>query len=270
MKIAGSRILLTGATGGIGHCLALELARRGARLALAGRNADRLARLAGEISNASAPAATLPADLTSPGSHAALVERALESLGGIDALINNAGRSHFGAFVDQDEAAMRELIETNLTAPLLLTRAVLPHLIRRGTGCIVNVGSVFGAIGFPYNAAYSASKFALRGFSEALRRELADTGVAVLYVAPRATATAMNGPAARALMAETGTAVDAPAKVAASIADALADGRKELTLGGPERVFTRLNALLPGIVDGPLIKQARLAARHLLATKTAG
>lgn len=165
---------------------------------------------------------------------------------------------------------MRELIETNLTAPMLLTRAVLPHLVRRGYGCIVNIGSVFGAIGFPYNAAYSATKFALRGFSEALRRELADTGVRVLYVAPRATATAMNGPAARALQAETGTAVDAPETVATSIVDALAADRKEVTLGGPERVFTRLNALLPRVVDGPLNRQARVAARHLLDSKQTG
>jgi short-subunit dehydrogenase len=269
MNLFGSRILLTGATGGIGRCLALELARRGARLVLTGRDATSLARLAGQISNTGAHATILPFDLARPGSHASLVAGALESLGGIDALVNNAGRSHFGAFADQDEAAMRELIETNLTAPLLLTRAVLPHLVQRGTGCIVNIGSVFGAIGFPYNAAYSASKFALRGFSEALRRELADTGVKVLYVAPRATATAMNGPAARALLSETGTAVDAPEKVAIVIANALAGDSKEVIVGGPEGYFARLNALLPRLVDSALIKQGRVAARYLLEAKTA-
>jgi len=270
VKIAGSRILLTGATGGIGRSLALELARRGARLALAGRDATRLELLAGEIAGTWVHAATLPFDLVRPGSQAVLIQRTIDSLGGIDVLINNAGRSHFGAFAEQDETAITELLATNLTAPLLLARAALPYLIARGTGCIVNIGSVFGAIGFPYNAAYSASKFALRGFSEALRRELADTGVTVLYVAPRATATAMNGPAVRALQAETGTAVDAPEKVAAAIADALATGRKEVTLGGPEQIFARLNALLPRVVDGPLIKQARLAARYLMESRPAG
>ncbi|MBI3042518.1 MAG: SDR family oxidoreductase [Betaproteobacteria bacterium] len=269
MKIAGSRILLTGATGGIGRALAPELARRGARLALAGRDTNRLARLAGEISNAAAPAVSLPSDLARPGSHAELVRCAHESLGGIDVLINNAGRSRFSAFAGEDEAALRDLIEVNVTAPLLLARAALPHLLQRGTGCIVNIGSVFGAIGFPYHAAYSATKFALRGFSEALRRELADSGVKVLYIAPRATATAMNGPAARALMADTGTAVDAPEKVAVAIADALAGDRQEVTLGGPERIFVRLNALLPGIVDASLVKQGRIAAHHLLESKAA-
>jgi short-subunit dehydrogenase len=264
MKLLGSRILLTGATGGIGRALALELARRGARLALAGRDATRLERLAGELSGASA--VTLPSDLARPGSHAELIRKSIDSLGGIDVLINNAGRSHFGPFPGQDEAAMRELIETNLTAPLLLARAALPHLLARRTGCIVNIGSVFGAIGYPYHAAYSATKFALRGFSEALRRELADSGVNVLYVAPRATATGMNGAAARALMTETGTAVDAPEKVATVIADALADDRKEVIIGGPEGFFARLNGLLPRVVDGALIRQGRIAARQLAKT----
>lgn len=270
MRISDSRILLTGATGGIGRALALELGRRGARLALAGRDEMVLARLAGELANAGRPATILSFDLAQPGSPAALVEHALKALGGIDVLINNAGRSHFGAFAGEDEAAILELIATNLTAPLLLSRALLPHWLERKSGHFVNIGSVFGAIGFPYHAVYSATKFGLRGFSEALRRELADSGVKVLYVAPRATATAMNGPAARALMAETRTAVDKPEKVAASIADALADDRKEVTLGDTERVFARLNALLPRIVDRPLAKQARLAARHLVPTKAAG
>jgi len=270
MKLAGSRILLTGATGGIGRCLAQELAGRGARLALAGRDATRLELLASKIAGASAPAAALTFDLAQPHSQAALVDRSIAALGSIDILINNAGRAHFGEFARQDETAMRELIETNLAAPLLLARAALPHMLARGSGCIVNIGSVFGAIGFPYHAAYSATKFALRGFSEALRRELADTGVKVLYVAPRATATAMNGREALTLMAETGTAVDSPEKVAGIIADALARDRKEVVIGGPEGFFARLNGLLPRMVDGALIRQGRVAARLLLKNKAAG
>lgn len=261
MKIAGSRILLTGATGGIGRCLALELVRRGARLALAARDQTRLERLAQEASAAGGAATALPCDLARADGHAALVRRAIEALGGLDALINNAGQSRFGALAGEDEEAVRELIAVNLTAPLLLARAALPHLISRKGGCIVNVGSVFGAIGFPYFAAYSASKFALRGFSEALRRELADTGVKVLYVAPRATATAMNGPAVRTLMTETGQAMDTPDKVARAIADALATEHSEVTIGFPERMFARLNSLLPRVVSWALARQARIASR---------
>ena len=269
MKLAGSRILITGASGGIGSCLALELCKRGARLALVGRDTGRLGELARAIAAAGGTASALPFDLERPDGHAGLIGRAADVLGGIDALVNNAGQSHLTAFVDEDEASLRRLIAVNVTAPMLLARAVLPHLLRRGAGSIVNVGSVFGAIGFPYHAAYSASKFALRGFSEALRRELADTGIKVIHVAPRATLTDMNGPAARALHSETGTAVDKPQKVAMTIADALAHDRQEVCIGMPERFFARLNALLPGFVDGPLVKQGRVAARHLMELKAA-
>jgi len=269
MKLAGSRILITGASGGIGSCLALELCRRGASLALAGRDGGRLDGLVRAIANAGGTASALPFDLERPDGHAGLVGRAADVLGGIDALVNGAGQSRLTAFIDEDEASLRSLLAVNLTAPVLLTRAVLPHLLRRGAGSIVNVGSVFGAIGFPYYAAYSASKFALRGFSEALRRELTDSGIKVIYVAPRATLTDMNGPAARAFMGETGSAMDQPEAVAATIADALANDRQDVCIGMPERFFTRLNALLPGIVDGSLIKQGRMAARHLRAAKAA-
>jgi short-subunit dehydrogenase len=263
MKIFDSRILLTGATGGIGRCLALELCRRGARLALVGRSRERLDALVHAIEAAGGAASALAFDLERPDGHAGLVQRAFDALGGIDALINNAGQSRLTAFSDEDEASLRKLFEVNVMAPMLLSRTVLPHLLRRGAGTIMNIGSVFGAIGYPYYAAYSASKFALRGFSEALRRELTDRGVKVIYVAPRATRTAMNGPAARALMSETGAAMDEPEKVALAIADALAHGRRELCIGMPERFFARVNGLLPGIVDGALVRQGRVAARHL-------
>jgi short-subunit dehydrogenase len=191
------------------------------------------------------------------------VQRALDVLGGLDILVNNAGQSHFSAFAREDEETVRRLLAVNVTAPMLITRAALPHLLARGSGCIVNIGSVFGSIGFPHFAVYSATKFALRGFSESLRRELDGTGVRVLYAAPRATATAMNGPAVRSLMAETRAAMDAPDSVARRIADAIAGGQHEVTIGAPERIFARLNALFPRVVDKALRKQARAAARHL-------
>lgn len=264
MKLSGSRVLLTGASGGIGRCLALELARRGARLAVTGRDEARLAGLALEIAAAGSAAASLPFDLSQASGHAALVQRAIEALGGLDILVNNAGLSHFGAFPAEDEDTLRGLTAVNITAPLLLARAALPHLLARGSGCVVNIGSVLGAIGFPHFAAYSACKFALRGFSEALRRELDETGVRVVYVAPRATATDMNGPAARALMEETGATTDAPEAVAREVADAIEQDRSEITLGAPERFFSRLNALLPRAVDKALRKQTR-AGNRLLA-----
>ncbi|HXH07090.1 MAG TPA: SDR family NAD(P)-dependent oxidoreductase [Vicinamibacterales bacterium] len=118
---------------------------------------------------------------------------------------------------------------------------------------------MFGSIGFPYVAAYSATKFGLRGFSEALRRELADRGIGVTYIAPRTTRTDINSPAMYAFAERTATAVDTPERVAHAIVDAIERDADERYLGGPEPFFARLKALLPRLVDRALRKQARIA-----------
>jgi len=257
MKLAGKTVLLTGASGGIGRCLARELARRGARLALAGRNESELAGLAQGVSAVGGSAMALPCDLSEHASHAALVERTEGALGAIDVLVNNAGLSRFGPFAGEDEAAIRRVIDVNLTAPMLLARAVLPGMLRRRSGHIVNIGSAFGSIAFPNFAVYSTTKFALRGFSEALRRELAGSGVKVTYVAPRTTDTAMNTPAMRDFVEQSGAAMDTPQSVAQAIARAIDHGRAEVYIGWPERLFVRVNAVAPGLVDRSLAGKSK-------------
>jgi short-subunit dehydrogenase len=263
MKLAGSRILLTGASGGIGRWVAVELARRGARLALLGREPARLEPVAQAVRAAGAHAVCFAFDLARRDGHAPLVARVIRELGGLDALVNNAGVSRFAAFADDDPDAICDLIDTNLTGPLLLTRAVLPYFVQRRAGHIVNIGSILGSIAFPHFATYSASKFALRGLSEALRRELAESGVQVTYVAPRTTATDMNTAAVRELFAASGTAMDQPEEVATRIVTALEADRKDVYIGWPERFFVRFNSLLPRLVDGALGRQVRLASRFL-------
>ncbi len=250
------------AAGGIGRCIALALAKRGATVALAGRSESALQALAHEIAQLRGKSIALPCDLSQASGHDALVREAAQAMGGLDALINNAGVSRFERFRDADAAGIASTIAVNVTAPMLLTHAALAVFLRQGHGHVVNVGSAFGSLAFPYFATYSASKFALRGFSEALRRELSGTGVRVVYVAPRATATAMNGPGVRAMYAETRTAMDTPERVAGIVADALAHDRSEVYIGWPERFFLKLNAVLPRLVDRALTAQNRLAARH--------
>ncbi len=148
---------------------------------------------------------------------------------------------------------------------MLLVRALLATLSKRPQAAIVNVGSVFGAIGYPGNAAYSAAKFGLRGFSEALRRELSGSTVRVLHVAPRTTRTAINSRAVEALNLELGVAIDSPETVAAWIRERLDRELADGTLGWPERLFVKLNALLPRLVDGALRKQMPAIKRHALA-----
>jgi short-subunit dehydrogenase len=141
--------------------------------------------------------------------------------------------------------------------------------LRRPQAWIVNVGSIFGYLGYPGHAAYSASKFALRGFSEALRRELADGPVRVLYFAPRATRTAMNGAGLVALNRELGVAMDDPAAVAQSLMRLLRRPARERLLGMPERLFARVNQLLPGLVDRALRRQLSTIRRHAPASPEA-
>lgn len=260
MKLTGSRILITGASGGIGTSLALELARRGAALALLARDEPRLRALAARVRELGVACVALPFDLAAPSGHAEVVAQAATALGGLDVLINNAGVQCFGPLRDERPAAIARLVAINVTAPLLLTRAALTHFHAAGAGHIVNVGSTFGAIGHPLFAAYSASKFALRGFSEALRRESGADNVRVIHVSPRATDTAMNDAAVRSMHAMTGARVDAPQVVAKAIVEALERGTAERQLGWPERFFVQLNALLPRVVDRALSQQARALA----------
>ena len=261
MQIEGKRILLTGAAGGIGAEVARQLATRGGRLALVDRNAQALADLSDALGAGGARAVPVPADLLDPAGREEAVRRSLASLGGIDILVNGAGLQSFRAVADETPAMLERVLQLNLLAPVLITRAVLPDLLRAGAGRIVNLGSTFGSIGFAYFAAYSASKFGLRGFSEALRRELEGSGVGVTYVAPRAARTRLNtGPIYR--MAEAvKMRMDDPQWVAERIVEAIERDRKDVYLGWPESLFVRLNAVLPRLVDGALRKQNQIMAR---------
>ncbi|MGH8617307.1 MAG: SDR family oxidoreductase [Burkholderiales bacterium] len=259
MNLTDARILLTGAGSGIGRACALRLAQRGARLALLGRDAARLADVQRAVEAAGGRACTLVFDLASDDGHSALVAEAAQRLDGLDIVINNAGVGGFGAFETADPADLRRLVQTNLLAPMLLVRAALPLLLARPRARIVNIGSAFGSIAFAYFAAYSASKFGLRGFSEALRRELADTFVGVTYVAPRTTRTELNPPALYAMSAQTNTAIDSPDTVAAAVADAIVREQHERFVGRPESLFARINGVFPGLIDAALRRQNRLA-----------
>lgn len=249
------RAVLTGASGGIGRAMAIALVPHCDDLLLVGRNPARLAATAA----AAGPAArSLVADLSTPCGRQAVTENASH----INLVINNAGATEFAWLADQSDASLARIVETNVLAPMQLVRRLLPLLEREPQAWIVNVGSIFGYLGYPGHAAYSASKFALRGFSEALRRELADGPVRVLYFAPRATRTAMNSAALCALNAELGVAMDDPAAVAQALVRLLQNPVRERLLGMPEKLFARLNQLLPGLVDRALRRQLSTIRRH--------
>lgn len=249
--MSGATILVTGASSGIGRATAVALARPGVRLVLVARDAARLAETAAETARLGAAATVVAADLTAAGGAAAVAERCVASAGVPDIVVHAAGANDFALFDEADPSRDERLFRVNVLAPLALTRALLPGMRRRGSGRIVFVGSIFGSIGFPCFAVYSSTKFALRGFAEALRRELAGTGVGVTYVAPRGTRTPMTASFAAAAAAA-GMSLDDVADVARRIADAAVRGRAERFLGFPESLFVRVNALLPRLVDRAL------------------
>ncbi|MEB4590637.1 SDR family NAD(P)-dependent oxidoreductase [Candidatus Thiothrix sp. Deng01] len=250
MPLNGKHAVLTGGNGGIGQELATILRGQGVKVTVIDCN---------------------------PGNDAWVVNLAdAEELSALcgklnryppDILINLAGMMYFGHLPDQNPAHLHNMLAVNLEAPIRLSQAVIPSMLERGGGQIVNIGSVFGSLAFPHFSTYSATKAGLAGFSEALRREYAGKGIDVTHIAPRAVSTPLNTAMIEELHRRTGVANDSPEKVAAIIAEAIAHRRKRVTIGQPEGFFTRLNALLPGLIDRALLGKRDIADDILASYK---
>ncbi|MEZ5511966.1 MAG: SDR family oxidoreductase [Gammaproteobacteria bacterium] len=263
MQLRDKKVLLTGATGGIGKALALVLSQQGARLILVGRNVDRLVHIAHELKLSPQVTTFAELDLGSPQVH----EQALavaRSHPDIDLVVNCAGMNLFAASDTAPAAQVAAVLDVNLKGTILLTQALLPGLLQRPEAAVVNVGSTFGSIGYPGFAAYCASKFGLRGYTEALRRELANSSVRVFYIAPRATATDMNEQAVRDMNVALGNAMDTPEQVAARIVQSVQREKMRVCIGWPEKFFVFMNGLMSSVVDKALIKQLPVIQRFLL------
>jgi short-subunit dehydrogenase len=260
MRVEDKTILVTGATGGIGFPLCRELAARGARLVMTCSSREKLAKQQIELSGRHVAVA---ADISQAEGRQSIVAACLDA-GGIDGVINLAGILDFGMFQNEDEALIARIIDINTRAPILLTHKLLPMLLDKAAARILNVGSIFGSIGHPGFTVYCASKAAIKTFSEALARELADTTVSVAYIAPRATRTALNSDRVTALNAELGNKTDTPEHVAVSIADMFEGNSHRRFLGWPEKLFVHVNALLPAVVHKALVKNLPIIKKHAL------
>lgn len=256
------RAILTGASGGIGAAIARAIAPDCAALLLVGRDGARLAELRDAVQRPGLFCRVVACDLSTADGREAVARAADDIPHGPDLLINNAGTGEFAWFADQDDESIARILGINALAPMLLTRRLLPILQRQPAATVLNVGSIFGYLGYPGCATYSASKFALRGFTEALRRELADGPVRVVYFAPRATRTALNDPAVYALNKRLGTAMDTPERVAEALVRLLKRPVRERLLGMPERFFARVNQVLPALVDNGLRKHLDVIRSH--------
>ena len=260
MQLDGKKIVLTGAAGGMGAAIAAELSRRGATLLLADLDGPRLQTLAAELGSHHRIAA---GDLCTDAGRNDLVS-ACAAMDGADVLINAAGLSDFALLNKQSTERIELQTTINLVVPMILSKLLLPVLMARPEAAIINVGSTFGSIGHPGFTTYCANKFGLHGFTQALRRELAGSPVEVFYLAPRATRTNMNSAAVVAMNKELGNAMDDPQVVVQHLVRLLESGAgRDRFIGWPERLFVRLNGLIPSLVDRAMRKQLPVILRFV-------
>jgi short-subunit dehydrogenase len=259
LNLAGARTILTGASSGIGHALALRLAKRGAHLVLASRNRERLDALATAIRAKRSNTTVVPTDVTDPAQRTRLIEQALAALGGLDILINNAGVGALGFFEDVDEERLRRIMEVNFFGATELTRLALPHLRQGRDPMIVNVASVLGRRAIPGCVEYCASKFAMVGWSEGLRAELAGSGVHVLVVCPGGVETEFD-----ANMIEQRTQLPfrnrrrmSADRCAQIIVAAMRRHKNEVVITAEAKLAVWFNRLAPRLLDRVLARYAR-------------
>lgn len=259
MELTNKTILLSGASGGIGAAIARTFSEKGSRLLLVGRDENRLLALKQSLSGDQNKHQMILADITTVNGRQQVLDVCRQE--GVDLLINAAGILDFQMLENQNPDRVEQTIATNLLAPMLLCQALIGELQQRNEAAIINIGSIFGSIGHPGFATYCASKSGLKGFTEALRRELADSEIKVFYLAPRATETALNSEAVTALNQALGNKVDPPQYVADELIKLLSNGRQQAFMGWPEKLFVTINAIFPGIVHSALVKKLPIVKR---------
>ena len=255
-EIKGSRAIITGASSGIGRALAIEMARQGAKLVVTARREDRLNELVEAIRADGGEIHAVPGDVTSPELRQKLIDTIQAEYGGLDILVNNAGAGAEGLFEDASPNRVRTIMEINFFAPVEMTRLALPHLRKGNRPIIVNVSSIVGLRGTPYNSEYTASKFAIQGFGESIRAELSKYPIDVLAVCPGTTKTEFfdsvieqtgrpNWPEHKPVSAE---------EVASSMVRGIRKGRHTIVPYTWGKVLWWLNRLCPRMMDRVMAK----------------
>src|SRR5262245_40459232 len=270
-RLEGLRVLITGASQGIGESLAEAAAARGMKVLAAARSADLLDNLARRVRAAGGTIEVVPADVTAPEDRQRMADAAVRHFGGLDVLVNNAGIGATGHYCEATPERLRQIFEVNLFGVTETTRVCLPLLKQSAKEghkpAIVNVSSIAGKRGLPARSEYCASKFAVQGFSEALRAELSKDGVDVLVVNPGLTRTnfSKNLIEAKALKRYDHMRGMTSAQVARITLGALERGRNEVTLTFKGGALVWMNRLFPWLVDFG----ARLVVRRLFRDEIA-
>ncbi|MBX9624442.1 MAG: SDR family NAD(P)-dependent oxidoreductase [Gemmataceae bacterium] len=258
-QLAGLRVLVTGASQGIGRALCLAAAAKGMRVLAAARSQPLLDELARDARAAGGTLETVVADVTKPDDRAAMVDAATRHFGGLDVLVNNAGIGATGHFMDSDPQVLRAIFETNFFGLTETTRAFLPLLREGTTPAIVNISSVVGKRALPARSLYSSSKFAVAGFSEAIRAELAKDGIQVIVVSPGLTQTnfSRNMLEAKAKIQLDHLRGMTSEEVAAETLMAIEKGKTEVTLTLQGKMLLLVNRFFPWFVDWKAKKTVR-------------
>ena len=255
---ADKRVLLTGASSGIGWYLASELVRAGAYVVVNSRREERLQKLRQSFGNPRRRLIAVPGDIADPDCRQNLVDTAVRELGGIDLVFNNAGIGAVGAFENATQERLRRIFEVDFFGVTELTRLALPHLHKGVNPAICIVSSVLAHRGVPGKSEYCAAKFALRGWTESLRLELKPTGIDVVTISPSTTSSEFfdslldSDPIEKSLK----FGIQSAERVAHSILGAVKKGRRELILSPGGKALVWLSRLAPGLMDRLLLQYA--------------
>jgi short-subunit dehydrogenase len=252
----GRTALVTGASRGIGPLIAAQVARQGGHVVLPGRSAADLTAVTAELASAGAGVSFIPADLAQPGAAETLVQAIERQRGGIDVLVNNAGGDPLREFHTMTIEENLRTLQLNLIAPLALSHAALPGMLRQGRGHIVNISAMAGRVSFPYTEAYAAAKDGLIGFTRVLRADYHANGVSASVLILGAIRGAGQG---QRMLEESGMKASgfmAPAEaVARAVVTAVTKDKAELVIQpGPGRLLRAVMDYFPAL--GPALNRA--------------
>lgn len=258
MELRGATVAVTGGGRGIGKAIARAAAREGAQVAVGDLDADLALQTARELGP---PAVGLALDVTDRASFATFLGSVSDALGPLDALVNNAGIMHVGPFLEEDDAVARAQVEVNLHGVLLGMKLALPAMVSRGRGHVVNIASIAGKEGFPGGATYCATKHAVVGATDAVRAELAGSGVQVSAIMPSVVDTELAAGLRRSMIG-----VIPPEEVGRAVVRVLRTGSAEAYVPRAVGVLHALFAPLP--VAWRSAAAARLGADRVLSGAT--